>query len=186
MLFGYNQGGIREYDLKLNADRTHIFESYPFEGDLLIDLPKSLFTNLNGVDWFLGENRTRRQSTARAKSRSLDFCKVAGCLLLSLSFIIALISPFSESVATFDNFPRGGQDCELSCFLVIMLLCLTLLAALWGKRIVDELFGEGSWEPHDFWENTANLFRSILNISIIWGRLKEPFSLGAVPLPLRI
>lgn len=41
-LFGYNLAGIREYDLKLNGSRTHIFESYPFERDLLIDLPLRL------------------------------------------------------------------------------------------------------------------------------------------------
>ena len=131
-------------------------------------------------------DRTRRRSTARAKSRSLRFCRVLGYLLLSLSFLITLISPFSESVTTFDNFPRGGQDFELSCFLLIMLLCLTLLAALWGKGIVDQLFGDEPWEPHDFWEEAANLFRSIVSTSIIWAPPKEPFSLGAVPLPLRI
>ena len=38
-LFGYNLGAIREYDLQLNGGHTHICESYPFERDLLIDLP---------------------------------------------------------------------------------------------------------------------------------------------------
>lgn len=38
-LFGYELGKIREYDLLLNGGRTHIFESYPFERDLLVDLP---------------------------------------------------------------------------------------------------------------------------------------------------
>jgi hypothetical protein len=41
-LFGYNLGKIREYDLRLNGGRTHIRESYPFERDLLIDLPARL------------------------------------------------------------------------------------------------------------------------------------------------
>jgi hypothetical protein len=41
-LFGYDLGAIREYDLRLNGGRTHIFESYPFERDLLIDLPSQL------------------------------------------------------------------------------------------------------------------------------------------------
>ena len=41
-LFGYNLKEIREYDLKLNGGRTHIFESYPFERDQLIDLPLRL------------------------------------------------------------------------------------------------------------------------------------------------
>lgn len=44
-LFGYNLGGFREYDLRLNGARTHIFESYPFERDLLIDLPSRLAAN---------------------------------------------------------------------------------------------------------------------------------------------
>jgi len=38
-LFGYSLGAIREFDLHLNVARTHIFESYPFERDLMIDLP---------------------------------------------------------------------------------------------------------------------------------------------------
>jgi hypothetical protein len=38
-LFGYELEGLREFDLKLNAGRTNIIETYPFERDRLIDLP---------------------------------------------------------------------------------------------------------------------------------------------------
>lgn len=38
-LFGYSLGKIREYDLRLNGGRTHIFDAYPFERDFLVDLP---------------------------------------------------------------------------------------------------------------------------------------------------
>lgn len=38
-LFGYDLGKIREFDIRLNGGRTHIFEAYPFERDLLVDLP---------------------------------------------------------------------------------------------------------------------------------------------------
>jgi len=41
-LFGYDLGGIREYDLRLNGRRTHIVDSYAFERDLLVDLPLEL------------------------------------------------------------------------------------------------------------------------------------------------
>ena len=41
-LFGYNLESIREYDFWLNGGRTHIIESYPFERDMLIDLPSEL------------------------------------------------------------------------------------------------------------------------------------------------
>jgi hypothetical protein len=41
-LFGYELERYPEYDLVLNGARTHILESYPFERDLLIDLPARL------------------------------------------------------------------------------------------------------------------------------------------------
>ncbi len=41
-LFGYDLRDIRECDLHLNSGRTHIFESYPFQRDLLVDLPARL------------------------------------------------------------------------------------------------------------------------------------------------
>jgi hypothetical protein len=41
-LFGYDLDALREYDLLLNGRRTHIVESYPFERDLLVDLPLEL------------------------------------------------------------------------------------------------------------------------------------------------
>lgn len=41
-LFGYDLRELRTWDLYLNGDRTHIFESYPFERDLLVDLPSRL------------------------------------------------------------------------------------------------------------------------------------------------
>lgn len=41
-IFGYSLEAIRDYDITLNGGRTHIVESYPFERDLLIDLPSRL------------------------------------------------------------------------------------------------------------------------------------------------
>ena len=41
-LFGYNLGKFCQFDLQLNGGRTHIFESYPFDRDILIDLPLRL------------------------------------------------------------------------------------------------------------------------------------------------
>lgn len=55
-LFGYSLEEIREFDRKLNGGRTHIIESYPFERDLLIDLP----SQLGGSDAF-GENATLQE-----------------------------------------------------------------------------------------------------------------------------
>jgi hypothetical protein len=52
-LFGYDLERIREYDLKLNAGRTHIIETYPFERDLRVDLPSQL-----GGDEVFAKNST--------------------------------------------------------------------------------------------------------------------------------
>lgn len=41
-LFGYDLGEMRKCDFLLNSRRTHIFESYPFQRDLLVDLPLQL------------------------------------------------------------------------------------------------------------------------------------------------
>jgi hypothetical protein len=41
-LFGYDLGKIREYDLRLNGGRTHIFDAYAFERDSMVDLPLRL------------------------------------------------------------------------------------------------------------------------------------------------
>jgi hypothetical protein len=41
-LFGYDLEAIRDFDLRLNGGRTHIFESYPFNRNLPVDLPARL------------------------------------------------------------------------------------------------------------------------------------------------
>lgn len=41
-LFGYSLDSIRQYDLRWNAGRTHIVESYVFDRDRLVDLPSEL------------------------------------------------------------------------------------------------------------------------------------------------
>jgi hypothetical protein len=55
-LFGYDLSTIREYDLRLNGGRTHIFDAYSFQRDLLIDLPARLASDeLFESDASLGE-----------------------------------------------------------------------------------------------------------------------------------
>lgn len=49
-IFGYDLGGIREYDFRLNCGRTRIVESYPFERDLPVDLPAEL-GNSGALGW---------------------------------------------------------------------------------------------------------------------------------------
>ncbi|MEG9437794.1 hypothetical protein JAO29_16725 [Edaphobacter sp. HDX4] len=41
-VFGYDLEELRRYDFRLNSGRTRIIESYPFERDLLVELPLEL------------------------------------------------------------------------------------------------------------------------------------------------
>lgn len=41
-LFGYDLEAVRQYDLRWNAARTHIVDSYFFDRDRLVDLPLEL------------------------------------------------------------------------------------------------------------------------------------------------
>ncbi len=41
-LFGYDLEAVRQYDLQLNAGRTHIVESYVFDRDKMVDVPSEL------------------------------------------------------------------------------------------------------------------------------------------------
>ena len=41
-LFGYDLEALRDFDLKLNSGRTHIFDNYAFNRDHLVDLPARL------------------------------------------------------------------------------------------------------------------------------------------------
>ena len=55
-LFGYNLAEIREYDFRWNGGRTRIIESYPFDRDLLIDLPSQFGSrDVLGLDATLRE-----------------------------------------------------------------------------------------------------------------------------------
>ena len=113
-------------------------------------------------------------------------CEALGRALFCLFALLLLISPLTESVGNLDDFPRGGQDFELSIFLLLTLLCMTLLAALWGRGLTDRLICKTSWELHDLWSNELRRFNQVSNALTFWVPPKEPFFGGSVPLPLRI
>ena len=103
-----------------------------------------------------------------------------------MALLVLLISPFTESIGSFDNFPGQGQDFELSIFLVIALLCLVLLAAIFGKRVVDTLLHDREWSPHEFWEMVSSLFSCFVFRGVVWVPPRQSLAFGAFALPLRL
>ena len=103
-----------------------------------------------------------------------------------MAALILAVSPFTESVSAFDNYPRGGQDFELSAFVLVALLCMVVLALLLGFHLAKRLLGEPAWEPHEFWTVPPNLFSCFVSGRTVWVPPRELLSLGAFAAPLRI
>jgi hypothetical protein len=53
--------------------------------------------------------------------------------------------PWTENFWHFDNFPYGGEDFELSVFLIVAMLSLVLVLMQHGKKGVVLLFALARW-----------------------------------------
>jgi hypothetical protein len=107
-------------------------------------------------------------------------------LLIAVAVAVMLASPFTESVTSFDNFPRGGQDCELSAFVILALLCLFLLTMLCGKGLSNKLLEARDRFLRHFRGYAPSLFSNLVRRSPVWTPPKRSPDYGAVALPLRI
>jgi hypothetical protein len=106
--------------------------------------------------------------------------------LIAGAVSVLLIAPFTEHITSLDNFPRGGQDFEISAFLILTLLCLLLLAAICAERVMGALFDGGDWFPFHFWEIPLDLFTCFAFCTAVWTPPKQSREHGAFALPLRI
>ena len=81
---------------------------------------------------------------ARAKSeRAPRSVILAGRFFIALVIVLIMVSLFTERYWTFDNFPHGGQDFELTLITLMALICLVLLVAVYAKRGVEIIFDVG-------------------------------------------
>jgi MYXO-CTERM domain-containing protein len=97
------------------------------------------------------------------------------------------ICPISERFCALDNFPRGGQDSELTLLLLVALMALVLLLALRRRSNLNDAFA--LWRAL-FTVQLNLLFRRSLCVRkepTAWATVKKrPDILLAFPLPLRI
>jgi hypothetical protein len=68
---------------------------------------------------------------------------LAGRFFIALMIVLIIVSQFTERYWTFDNFPRGGQDFELTLITLVALICLVLLKTVYAKRGVEIFFDIG-------------------------------------------
>jgi hypothetical protein len=97
------------------------------------------------------------------------------------------MTPVTEQFCALDNFPRGGQDSELTLLLLISLTALVLLLALRRRANLSDAFAL----LREFFAVPLDLFfrQSLFagSVRIAWAAVKKkPDSLTALPLPLRI
>jgi hypothetical protein len=128
----------------------------------------------------LRNERTNDRSPSRA-------CEICARVVLWLTLLMIAMCPISEQFCALDNFPRCGQDSELTLLLFISLTALVLLLGLRRRANLSDAFA--LWR--EFFAVPLNLFfrRSLCagTIRIAWAAIKKkPDILITVPLPLRI
>ncbi len=72
-------------------------------------------------------------------------CAALGRILLLFSAFLIVAMPWSEKFCHLDNFPRGGEDFELSVFLIVAILGLVLVLLQHDKKGVTFLLGLRRW-----------------------------------------
>jgi hypothetical protein len=70
---------------------------------------------------------------------------VCARMLILLSAFLLFAMPWTENFWHFDNFPRGGEDFELSVFLMVAIFGLVLVLLQHGKRGVTFLLALRRW-----------------------------------------
>jgi hypothetical protein len=67
----------------------------------------------------------------------LRTCALASRILVLFTVFLLLAMPWTEYFCHFDNFPYGGDDFELSVFVLVSLLGLVLVLLQHDKRSMD-------------------------------------------------
>ena len=114
-------------------------------------------------------------------------CEICARIVLWIMLLMVGLCPISERFCALDNFPRGGQDSELTLLLLIALMALVLLLALRRRASLNDAFA--LWRAL-FAVRLNLLLRRCLCVRkepTAWAAVKKrPDKLLALPLPLRI
>ena len=95
--------------------------------------------------------KSKEQAGAKIEGLPQAFV-VGGRILVLFMALLLAVTPWTERYWKFDNFPRGGQDFELSLLTYLSLLCLMLLIAQRCKRGMTILLSIQGWLFYMFGE----------------------------------
>ena len=77
--------------------------------------------------------------------RTFEARAVGGRILILLTAVLLLVTPFTEYYCHFDKFLYGGQDFEIGLLSTIAILCLVLVLMQHGKQGVTFLLALRRW-----------------------------------------
>jgi hypothetical protein len=76
---------------------------------------------------------------------SSQICSVVGRVLILLTALLLIVTPWTEYLWHFDNFLHGGQDMELGLLSIVTLFCLLLVLLQDGKQRVTSMVAIRQW-----------------------------------------
>jgi hypothetical protein len=66
-------------------------------------------------------------------------------MLILLTVLLVLVMPWTEYFWHFDQFPRGGEDFELSLLAIATICCLVVILLQHGKKSVAFILALRRW-----------------------------------------
>jgi hypothetical protein len=72
-------------------------------------------------------------------------CVLLGRILVLLSAVLVIVSPWTDYFWHFDRFPYGGEDFELSVLLIVVMFGLVLVLLQHGKKGLIFILALGRW-----------------------------------------
>jgi len=92
---------------------------------------------------------------AKASDKVSRACVVVGRILILFSAALAIVMPWTENSWHFDKFPYGGEDFELSVFLIVAILGLVLVLLQHGKKSVTFILALARWLSPVSWSTVS-------------------------------
>ena len=114
-------------------------------------------------------------------------CVVVGRMLILFSAVLAIVMPWTENFWHFDKFPYGGDDFELSIFLLVAIFGLVLVLIQQGKKSVTLILALARWLSPVSWSAISPAVESFDALLPLLHAPPRPSSaLSAYNLPIQV
>jgi len=114
-------------------------------------------------------------------------CVVVGRILILFSAALAIVMPWTENSWHFDKFPYGGEDFELSVFLIVAILGLVLVLLQHGKKSVTFILALARWLSPVSWSTVSSAAEGFdAQIAALYAPPRPSPALSACNFPLQV